>query len=147
MIYNRGLIEKSCWGSNPVFPRMSLRHPPGRLILILFQSPLFNFKGQDVKILQGKKHLSKLNISNLSLLQQRISGIYTLCPKLLVTLNGFDLKFDSIFRIFPNISKFGQFNFNPVSIFGQIVTLFQNLTSFKKKSPKVSGTGNKFLPP
>jgi len=42
--------------------------------------------------------------------------------------------FDSKFRIFPNISKFGQFNFNPVSIFGQIVTLFQIFDYISKKS-------------
>ena len=47
--------------------------------------------------------------------------------------------FDSKFRIFPNISTFGQFNFNPVSIFGKIVTLFQDLTSFHSKVTKSFG--------
>ena len=52
---------------------------------------------------------------------------------------------DSKFRIFPNISKFGQFDFNPVSIFGQIVTLFQDLTLFHSKVTKSFGHSRQIL--
>ena len=60
----------------------------------------------------------------------------SLWPKLFVTKNGFDLKF---WLQIPNISKFDQFNFNLVSIFGQIVIIFQVWLIFIKKVTKSFG--------
>ena len=56
-----------------------------------------------------------------------------LCPKLLVTI------FRNLVKFGGYISKFGQINFNPVTKYSQVLTIFRDFTKFRNIVTKSFG--------